>query len=72
MDGPQRLGGSWSRSYEYEREVVVAPGVPTVLSRLLGVSLESLEPGEHELVLNARDEVTGAEARSVEPFRVEP
>jgi hypothetical protein len=50
----------------------IKPAPDGRLSRLLGVSLEGLEPGDYELVLGARDEVAGAVARSIEPFRVEP
>lgn len=50
----------------------IRPASDGRLSRLVGVSLEGLEPGEYELVLGARDGVTGAMARATEPFRVQP
>jgi len=64
-----RRGDQVVRASEPTRIKSAPDGRP---SRLLGVSLESLEPGDYELVLSARDEVAGAVARSIEPFRVEP
>jgi VWFA-related protein len=50
----------------------IRPGPDGRLTRLIGVSLDGLEPGDYGLVLGARDEVTGAAARAAEPFRVGP
>jgi hypothetical protein len=50
----------------------IKPAPDGRLSRLVGVSLEGLDPGAYELKLSARDEVTGAVAGSSEPFRVGP
>jgi VWFA-related protein len=48
----------------------IKPAPDGRVSRLVGVSLEALDAGEYELRLSARDEVTGAIASSIEPFRV--
>jgi hypothetical protein len=50
----------------------IKPASDGRVSRLVGVSLEGLDPGDYELRLSARDEVTGAAASSNEPFRVGP
>jgi hypothetical protein len=42
------------------------------LSRLLGLSLEGLSPGDYALALRARDTVAGASTETVEPFSVAP
>jgi len=49
----------------------IRPGPDGRLARLVGVSLDGLEPGDYELRLSARDEVAGRAASAVEPFRVE-
>lgn len=49
----------------------IRPAPDGRLSRLVGVSLDGLEPGDYELRLSARDEVAGRAASAVEPFRVE-
>jgi VWFA-related protein len=55
-----------------------ASGAPTAmkadggrLTRLLDVPLADAPPGEHELVLRVKDEVSGATFEAREPFRVE-
>ncbi|MCG6926296.1 MAG: VWA domain-containing protein [Acidobacteria bacterium] len=42
------------------------------LARLLEIPLNGLAPGEYELVLTARDDVTGESRERVEPFSVAP
>jgi hypothetical protein len=72
-----RVAGSWElrrgdqivRASEPTR---IRPAADSRLSRLLGVSLEGLEPGDYDLLLSARDEVTGGIATSSEPFTVVP
>lgn len=64
-----RHGGALVRASEPTR---IKPAADGRLSRLVGVSLEGLEPGDYELVLSARDEVAGGAARSSEPFRIAP
>jgi hypothetical protein len=72
-----RVAGSWElrrgdeavRSSEPTR---IRPGVDGRLSRLLGVSLEGLQPGDYALKLNVQDEVTGGVASASEPFSVVP
>jgi VWFA-related protein len=72
-----RVAGSWElrrgdqivRASEPTR---IRPAADGRLSRLLGVSLEGLEPGDYALLLRARDEVAGAVASSSEPFTVVP
>jgi hypothetical protein len=41
------------------------------LTRLLNLPLGEAPPGEHELVVLVRDEVSGASFEAREPFRVE-
>jgi hypothetical protein len=55
-----------------------ASGPPTAmkadggrLTRLLDVPLADASPGEHELLLRLKDEVSGATFEAREPFRVE-
>ena len=64
-----RRGDVFVRASESTR---IKPAPDGRLTRLLGVSLEALDPGDYTLVLSARDEVTGAAARATEPFRVAP
>jgi hypothetical protein len=64
-----RRGGALVRASEPTR---IKPAADGRLSRLVGVALEGLEPGDYELVLSARDEVAGGAARSSEPFRIAP
>lgn len=42
------------------------------LSRLLGLSLEGLSPGDYALALRVRDTAAGVSAETVEPFTVAP
>ena len=76
-DGPPRATVSFFVRSQDGREWASGPatdmnvenGRPT---RLLSVPLEEAPPGEHELVLRVKDEVTGATFDQREPFRVEP
>lgn len=72
-----RVTAGWElrRSGQLVRASPASPIKPAPdgrLSRLVGVSLEGLDPGDYELRLGARDEVTGAVAGSIEPFHVGP
>jgi hypothetical protein len=42
------------------------------LGRLLEIPLAGVAPGDYELVLGARDDVTGESRERVEPFSVAP
>ena len=72
-----RVVGSWEllrgdqvvRAAEPTR---IRPEADGRLSRLLGVSLEGLQPGDYTLRLGVRDEVTGGVESSSEPFTVVP
>jgi VWFA-related protein len=50
----------------------VPPGPAGRLSRLLAISLITAQPGDHELVLTVRDEVSGAAVEARERFEVIP
>ena len=58
------------------REWASGPPTPMVLdggrvTRLLDVPLADASPGEQELLLRVKDEVSGATLEAREPFRVE-
>jgi VWFA-related protein len=64
-----RRGGEAVRAAEPTR---IRPDWDGRLSRLLGVSLADLEPGDYELVIGVRDEAGGHSAEAREPFTVAP
>jgi VWFA-related protein len=77
QEGLPRVAGSWElrlgdETVRASAPTRIRPAPNGRLSRLLGVSLQGLEPGDYALLLTARDEVSGAVARSSEPFTVVP
>jgi hypothetical protein len=72
-----RVAGSWElrrgdQVVSASEPTRIRPGADGRLSRLVGVSLERLQPGDYALRLSARDEVTGGVASASEPFTVVP
>jgi hypothetical protein len=65
------LNGRDGRTYRRREPSVISPGSAGEVSRLMGLPLEGYPPGEYELVLRVRDEVSGREREQREPFRIE-
>ena len=56
--------------YTRDRPSLIAPTPQGALSRLIGFSLEAATPGDYELVLRFRDELSGKALELHEPFSV--
>jgi VWFA-related protein len=65
------LRGHDGREHRRREPSLIAPGPAGEISRLMGLPLEGYPPGEYELVLTVRDEVSGREREQREPFRIE-
>jgi VWFA-related protein len=59
------------RTYRRREPSLISPGPAGEVSRLMGVPLEGYPPGEYELILTLRDEVSGVAHEQREPFRIE-
>jgi hypothetical protein len=59
------------RTYRRREPSLISPGSGVEVSRLMGLPLEGYPPGDYELVLTVRDEVSGREREEREPFRIE-
>jgi VWFA-related protein len=51
---------------------VIRPAPDGVLSRMIGISLESATPGDYELLMRVKDEFSGSKIELHEPFHVSP
>jgi VWFA-related protein len=58
-------------TYRHREPSLISPGSAGEVSRLMGLPLEGYPPGEYELVLTVRDEVSGLAQELREPFRIE-
>jgi VWFA-related protein len=65
------LRGPDGRAYRRRDPSAISPGPSGEVSRLMGLPLEAYPPGEYELVLSVRDEVSGREREERAPFRIE-
>jgi hypothetical protein len=58
--------------YTRDRPSPIAPNPQGTLSRLIGFSLEAATPGDYEIVLRFKDELSGKALELREPFSVGP
>jgi hypothetical protein len=58
--------------YTRDKPSLIAPTAQGALSRLVGFSLEAAIPGDYELVLRVKDELSGKSVALREPFSVGP
>jgi VWFA-related protein len=65
------LRGHDGRTFRRREPSLISPGPAGEISRLMGLPLEGYPPGEYELVLTVRDEVSGRQREQREPFRIE-
>ena len=65
------LRGHDGQAHRRREPSLISPGQAGEISRLMGVPLEGYPPGEYQLVLSVRDEVSGREREQREPFRIE-
>lgn len=65
------LRGHDGQAHRRREPSLISPGPAGEISRLMGVPLEGYPPGEYQLVLSVRDEVSGREREQREPFRIE-
>jgi hypothetical protein len=56
--------------YTRDPPSLIAPTPQGTLSRLIGFSLEAATPGDYELVLRVKDELSGKALELREPFTV--
>jgi VWFA-related protein len=74
---PPRVSGSWSlfrADGSLVRQVAptaIAPRADGALTRIYGVSLAGLAPGDYQIVIAVRDEIGGKSAELREPFTVD-
>ena len=57
-------------AYTRDRPSLIAPTAQAALSRLIGFSLEGATPGDYEMVLRFKDELSGKTLELHEPFSV--
>jgi VWFA-related protein len=65
------LRGHDGQAHRRREPSLISPGPAGEISRLMGIPLEGYPPGEYQLVLSIRDEVSGREREQREPFRIE-
>jgi len=51
---------------------LIRPAADGALSRMIGISLETVPPGDYDLVVRVKDEFSGDSVELREPFRVSP